>query len=156
MDTYNNETLPGLIVKATEYCTETAAALDYDEEVGKWYGSARRGSNATIDLSAIYGNTIEEMYAIMFGDNFTIEECDEADCLHPCYGASHERYCNQCWGVSYMKIKNKEDFIFTEDEMKVCRSCKIPSPEAEPMPMMTYDEYIEFLKAKNAENEAEA
>ena len=113
VDTYNNETLPAMRVKATEYCTETAAALGYSETVGEWYGSARRGSNATIDLSAIYGDTYEEMYKVMFGDNFTVEECDEADCLHPCYGASHERYCNQCWGVSYMKIKNKEEFVFT-------------------------------------------
>ena len=40
--------------------------------------------------------------------------------------------------------------------MAVCRSCKIPSPEAEPMPMLTYDQYLEELKKANAEKEAQA
>ena len=106
MDTYNNETLPGLREKATEYCTKNAAALGYDEEVGKEYGSGRRATTATLDLSEIYGDMIYEMYPVMFGDNFTVDECDAADCLHPCYGATHERYCNQCWMISYEKIRN--------------------------------------------------
>ena len=40
--------------------------------------------------------------------------------------------------------------------MAVCRSCKIPSPEAEPMVMLTYDQYLEELKKANAEKEAQA
>ena len=87
--------------------------MHLDEEVGKLYGTGRRAANATYDLSGIYGDAIYEMYAIMFGDNFTVDDCDEADCLHPCYGASHERYCNQCWAISYMKINNREEFTFT-------------------------------------------
>ena len=91
----------------------------------------------------------------MFGDNFTVDECDDADCLHPCYGASHERYCNQCWLIAYGKIQEDKEFIFDEQETKLCRACKIPSPEAQELPMYTYDQYVDLLKAKSAEAEAQ-
>ena len=87
--------MPGLKVKAQEYCTKYSDSFHFEEEVGKVYKDGRYTSyNATLKLSNVFGDYIEKAYAIMFGDNFTVEECDDADCLHPCYGASHERYCN--------------------------------------------------------------
>ena len=61
----------------------------------------------------------EDLYAkfgIMFGDRVTLEECDEWDCLHPCYGATHERYCNQCFLTGWSKVEDGLPFEFTEDE----------------------------------------
>ena len=32
----------------------------------------------------------------------TKEQCEQADCLHPCYGASHESNCNLCFQDAFV------------------------------------------------------
>jgi len=79
----------------------------YEQEVGKWYGSRRNTYNATYQLSGYLstGDEIYDMYETMFGDSFTVEECDDADCLHPCYGAEQgNNHCNTCFLIGFGKL----------------------------------------------------
>ena len=115
IETLRDETLPEMRTKANDYCTTYSEALGFDPVVEKEYGRGRRKYNATLKMTEILGD-VHWAFGEMFGDKISVDDCDEADCLHPCYGASHERYCSQCWMFAKMKIDAKEPFFFTEDE----------------------------------------
>ena len=64
------------------------------------------------------------------------DACREADCLHPCYGASHESNCNSCMnGLDYFQQQVRYldheahadhlDAMFTQVEA-ICGKCQVP------------------------------
>jgi len=98
----------------------------FEQTVGKEYGSRRSSYNATYKLSMALspGDEIYGMYKTMFGDSFTVDECDAADCLHPCYGAAQgNNYCSTCFLIAYSKVDGGKPFVFAEDEQQVCDAC---------------------------------
>ena len=55
---------------------------NFSQKVGVLRGSRQ--------MNWIYGNIFDPT-------KVTRASCEEVDCLHPCYGASHEAYCGKCW-----------------------------------------------------------
>ena len=104
---------------------------------------------ATYQLTGYLAEEEDEiisMYETMFGQNISVDDCDYEDCLHPCYGASHENYCHTCFLVALGKLEAEAEFVFNEDEQNVCNACSIPTKEAEPITPMTWEEYLDRLK----------
>jgi len=61
---------------------------------------------APVNYSQYYGALYGVVYMNKFYPNYyqgspTQEECEEADCLHPCYGASHETNCHTCYAYAF-------------------------------------------------------
>ena len=69
----------------------------------------------------------------------TQEQCEQADCLHPCYGASHESNCNLCFQIAFVEEVNAK--FTTEQFQQICGACSVPPMEIELPPMMTYEEF---------------
>lgn len=140
-------------VDADEFCVKWSDKWGYDQEIGKEYGRRRNTYTATYELTGYLAeddDTIEEMFKVMFKDKPSYDDCDYEDCLHPCYGPTHGKYCHTCFLVGLGKIEAGAPFVFTEDEQKVCDACTIPPKEAEPITPMTYDEYVQKLKEASA------
>ena len=136
--------LPKQREDAIAHCEEFSEILELDP-IHSMYGR-RFKLNATQNLSFMLLEEGEDpevdlarKYQYMFGDRFTIEECDEADCLHPCYGADHERYCSQCFLSFWDKVDSGLPFEFVDYEEEICGGCNVPSvPAVEPTPIMSF------------------
>ena len=123
----------------------------FETVIGKEYGSRRSSYNATYKLSMYLsqGDEIYDMYETMFGDSFTVDECDVADCLHPCYGAAQgNNYCNTCFLIGFSKVKEGKPFVFAEDEQAVCDACSIPPKPQQKMETLTFEEWIDKVVAQ--------
>ena len=84
--------------------------------------------------------------ASMF-ENISQEACAEADCLHPCYGASHERGCNTCLMFALQKVKANQPVTFTDAQYDICDQCSIPPQEITLDPLMTFDQFLAAARA---------
>jgi len=56
--------------------------------------------NYTIWASAMIGSSDMDKFYKHTLTSTTKEECEKADCLHECYGASHESNCNLCFQIA--------------------------------------------------------
>ena len=77
----------------------------------------------------------------------TADACAAADCLHPCYGASHERGCNTCLMFAISKLKNGEDVVLSDEQYAICDQCKIPPVEIDMHTLMTFDEFMAYVQS---------
>ena len=102
--------------------------------------------NYTVHLSAqIGGSTMSKFYQYFHGSP-NREQCEQADCLHPCYGAAHESNCNLCFQDAFVAdVKAK----FTPEQFQqICGACSVPAKEIELPPMKTYEEFKAHLEAQ--------
>ena len=151
--------LPTQRENAKAHCEEYSELLELDP-IHSTYGK-RFKMNATQNLSFVLLEEGEDAevdlarkFQYMFGGRFTVEECDEADCLHPCYGADHERYCNQCFLTFWDKVEEGLPFEFVGHEQELCGGCSVPSvPAEEPTPIMSFEEFMEEVQKVAAEAE---
>ena len=79
--------------------------------------------------------------------------CVQADCLHPCYGASHEAYCNSCSSgfMSFVTLENNYTTLVNGDDQlkdhittlrETCDKCQVPHTQEMPIPQaMTITEW---------------
>ena len=60
--------------------------------------------------------------------------CEEADCFHPCYGATHESSCNTCKNgfEKYLRerrrtnISDEDREAFLNQVKETCKRCQVP------------------------------
>lgn len=93
------------------------------------------------------GADAEDMMAEMF-ENISVDACTQVDCLHPCYGASHERGCNRCLLFAVDYLKKGEDVIFTDEQLAACDLCSLTPEEIVVPAFMSFDEFKAAVRAK--------
>ena len=82
-------------------------------------------------------------YDVQLGGSPSWDECEAADCLHPCYGADHEMNCSLCYNATFRQEQRQ---LMTDEEFGlICRGCSVPPKEFEIPPVMTFEEWIETL-----------
>ena len=96
--------------------------INYTKKIAIWYGT----------------RTTASLYAYFTGDP-TQAQCEEADCLHPCYGAAYETNCSLCHQIA--ASKDAQESVTEEQFKKVCDSCNVPYEELEIPDKMTYNEF---------------
>ena len=100
--------------------------------------------NYTQALSGQVGTTnMQNFYAYLTG-NPSQSECEEADCLHPCYGASHEANCSLCFQIAFSA--EAQDLLTTDEFMETCNACSVPVVEVEVPAKMTLEEYEAYIE----------
>ena len=97
-------------------------------------------------LMSSLGAEADGMMAEMF-ENISVDACTQVDCLHPCYGASHERACNTCLMFVLDDLRNDRPVTFTDDEYDLCDQCSIPTQEVVLDPLMTFDQFLAAARA---------
>ena len=55
------------------------------------------------------------------GNHLIKSSCEKADCLHPCYGASHESNCNSCRNGFETYYRNKGNSNVSADELEALK-----------------------------------
>ena len=56
-------------------------------------------------------------------EKVTRASCEQVDCLHPCFGASHEAYCGKCWESVYSAIKASTLEDMQDELREECSAC---------------------------------
>ena len=78
---------------------------NYTPKVGEHY-DPRAPANLillTTKTDQLHFNRFEELkpFYRKLGGSPNMDECAAADCLHPCYGASHEMNCSLCYNATF-------------------------------------------------------
>lgn len=107
------------------------------------YGAMR---NYTVAMGMHVGNAEMRTFYTYFTGSPTKEECEEADCLNPCYGAAHETNCSLCFQIALSA--EAQESITQEQFKKVCDACTVPPTEAEIPDLMTFDEFKQAAQAQ--------
>ena len=129
------EQIDGMRASKAQNCSKME--VEVGEAAYKLYGVV--DVNYTVNVSAQVGaSTMSKFYQYYQGSP-TQEQCEQADCLHPCYGASHESNCNLCFQIAFVQDVN--DKFTTEQFQQICGACSVPPKEIELPPMMTYEEF---------------
>ena len=74
----------------------------------KTYYDGKLEVNTTEDYAVQLGSATMSKFYQYFKGSPTRVECEEADCLHPCYGASHESNCNLCFQIAFDRETNDQ------------------------------------------------
>merc|ERR1711893_187572 len=121
---------------------------DYSPKVGDkfpWrYDSRAPGLTLPITKTdQLHYNRYEELkpFYRKLGGRPTWDECAAADCLHPCYGASHEMNCSLCHNATF-RPEQRQQMTDTEYAL-ICKGCSVPPKEFEIPPVMTFEEWLE-------------
>lgn len=134
--------IEGMVAKKADACSKMEVSVG--EKAYRLYGAV--DVNYTVHLSAqVGGSTMSKFYQYFHGSP-TREQCEQADCLHPCYGASHESNCNLCFQDAFVDdVKAK----FTpEQHRQICGACSVPAKEIELPQMKTYEEFKAHAEAQ--------
>ena len=125
--------------KKAEKCSTAKPAVG--EKGFKVYGAP---VNYSQFIGAKYGVLYMSKFYQYYQGSPTQEECEGADCLHPCYGASHETNCNTC--LLYAFDRTVRESMTEEQAMGFCGACSVPAKEVELPKMMTYEQFKKAVK----------
>ena len=64
----------------------------------------------------------EEFLEPAFGYRITREKCEQADCLHPCYGGRGGSVCTLCWRSFMGELQSLSD----DEKADICNACHVP------------------------------
>jgi len=136
-----------------EYCKKWE-----DVPVGHKYtdGHGDMYNYSELMLDAQSANVIRTVFRDFYKaeNGVTKDSCREADCLHPCYGASHEQYCTTCW--SLVRSNGLDKSVWPESHLAVCDLCLIPAEDIDLSAYdITYEEYVIKAQGEPLFTEAE-
>ena len=97
----------------------------------------------------MFGDNTKGFYDDMFGGRISRDACEANDCLHPCYGASHEANCSKCLTIARSKVSKGKDFLpLSKKEAAVCNHCTIPAPEFDTS-IPSFEQWMADVRAGN-------